>query len=376
MRWVILCMFAGAGLISFFGGAALSQFTSMEETEPVFAAVRLTGEITGKRYRIFNTIPLPVAELQVGKGSSVFQGQVLYRYWGEGLRQQLVSTLDALVGLRQEELFLLQELEAKKHYSAVNLDMARARVLVLARQLAFAEASTVPPNREQLKHIGSGSREKRTQDVDQLRKEYENARRILERAEGVMLEMHSLEKHLHYLESLIHAMERKRRLLLERAEKLTIRSPLNGVVLECRIREGERIPSGQRVLTLLSSDHLFLDAYVPQEAVDTLQAGSAAQINVRGNPPNTLSGRVQKVVPLKPPSRGSRSRDVAAMSAIRIKLTGDVDPLQIYGQPAEGVLHVASEAQEENSAPGKGWHPRTAASVLTPILSFSSVPTF
>jgi len=80
--------------------------------------------------------------------------------------------------------------------------------------------------------------------------------------------------------------------LSEQLEKLTVSSPIDGMVLERAIEPGEVALPSTPLLTLAQLDNLTITVYVPEDRYGEIMLGQAAQVKVDSFPDDVFTGLV------------------------------------------------------------------------------------
>jgi RND family efflux transporter MFP subunit len=114
------------------------------------------------------------------------------------------------------------------------------------------------------------------------------------------------------------------RLRLERArweqERAVVRSPFDGVVDAVDVAAGERLASGQPLLTVVDTRNLRVEALVLEHDLPLVRVGGEALVSSAGAPGERLTGRIEAVLPLV----DSLAR--AGRAIVRIPGTGVLRP--------------------------------------------------
>lgn len=79
--------------------------------------------------------------------------------------------------------------------------------------------------------------------------------------------------------------------------EVTLRSPLDGVVVAREKARGERIAAGDPLLTVLNPSHVWAWVDLPDELADKVVRGSTVELRVQGLPNQTFSGKLTFVTP-------------------------------------------------------------------------------
>lgn len=96
-----------------------------------------------------------------------------------------------------------------------------------------------------------------------------------------------------------------------RGSSITLTSPVNGVVSEIGVREGQSAPAGTLLFRINGTGTVWLEAAVPQADVAGIAPGTPVQASVSALPGRVFDGRVQTLLPqIDPGSRAQRARIV------------------------------------------------------------------
>lgn len=92
------------------------------------------------------------------------------------------------------------------------------------------------------------------------------------------------------------------RLQLERARyeqaRAVIASPVSGMVQSVSVATGEKVMSGQPVVTVVDTKRLTVDAQVLEHDLPLIRVGGDARITTAGASGNTVRGRIEAILPL------------------------------------------------------------------------------
>ena len=126
--------------------------------------------------------------------------------------------------------------------------------------------------------------------------------------------------------------------------RIVLTAPVNGVVSEIGVREGQAAPSGTLLFRLNGTDTVWLEAAIPQAAMGAIVPGTPVEARVSTMPGRVFEGRVETLLPQI--ESGSRTQQA------RIVLDNPEGVLapgmfaQIALQPVDGAEHplVPSDA--------------------------------
>jgi HlyD family secretion protein len=128
-------------------------------------------------------------------------------------------------------------------------------------------------------------------------------------------------------------------LVLQR-EKLTVRSPLDGLVVANAARLGELVTPGAPIMTIADLNKLYLTVFVPEDEVGRVRLGQQASVSVDAYPGRAVAGSVSYIstrAEFTPKSVQTQKERVSTVFAVRIRLgTGDLTLKP--GMPADVVL--------------------------------------
>lgn len=126
------------------------------------------------------------------------------------------------------------------------------------------------------------------------RSELEAQERDLTEIEGAIeAEMNQKELRKSLLENELKLLERNR-------EKMSIRSPIDGVVADVMAYAGDLISSGQQVATIISLDRI-VEVKVSEENFSGIEVGQIARVKFLGYSDQTFDATVSKTLPVADP---------------------------------------------------------------------------
>jgi Cu(I)/Ag(I) efflux system membrane fusion protein len=118
--------------------------------------------------------------------------------------------------------------------------------------------------------------------------------------------------------------------------RITLTSPVTGVVSEIGVREGQAAPAGTLLFRVTGTSTVWLEAAIPQAGIAGIGAGTPVEAVVDARPGENFRGRVEALLPLVDP--GSRTQQA------RIVLENP-DGLLAPGMFAQVTLKPAAEAE-------------------------------
>ena len=91
--------------------------------------------------------------------------------------------------------------------------------------------------------------------------------------------------------------------------QIVLRAPINGVVAQLPVKQGEQVAAGAPLMTLNGLDHVWVEADVPQAQIGGIAAGTPITVTVSTLPGKVFKGEVQAVLPdVDPATRTQRVR--------------------------------------------------------------------
>ena len=119
--------------------------------------------------------------------------------------------------------------------------------------------------------------------------------------------------------------------------RIVLSSPVDGVVSEIGVREGQSAPTGTLLFRINGTRSLWLEAAVPQAVVTGIEADTPVEASVDARPGETFRGRVESVLPQI--DAGSRTQRVRI---VLDNLEGTLAP----GMTAQVSLRPAAQTEQ------------------------------
>jgi HlyD family secretion protein len=117
-----------------------------------------------------------------------------------------------------------------------------------------------------------------------------------------------------------------------------ILAPANGTIITRMVEEGEVVPAGKPLLTLVNLDAVYLKMYVPEPLLGKIRLNAPAEIRVDAFPDQTFAARVAEVsqqaefTPKAVETAEERAKLVFWVKLVALRPDGLLKP----GMPAEG----------------------------------------
>lgn len=129
-------------------------------------------------------------------------------------------------------------------------------------------------------------------------------------------------------------------LLEVQVDKLTLKAPLSGLVLEMPAHVGELAVPGAPLATLADLENLTLTVFVPEDQVGQIQLGQPVSVTVDAYPDRTFSGAVSFIASqaeFTPKNVQTREERVNMVFAVKVALPNPDHALK-PGMPADAVI--------------------------------------
>ncbi|MDE2496503.1 MAG: efflux RND transporter periplasmic adaptor subunit [Xanthomonadaceae bacterium] len=92
---------------------------------------------------------------------------------------------------------------------------------------------------------------------------------------------------------------------------ITLRAPIDGVVSQLDVKEGQQVGQGMPIMTLNGLDKVWVDAAIPQAQSRGISAGTPITATISALPDETFRGEVEQLLPdVDPATRTQRARIV------------------------------------------------------------------
>lgn len=125
-------------------------------------------------------------------------------------------------------------------------------------------------------------------------------------------------------------------------DKMTLRAPRTGVVLERMVNTGEIAPPDFSLLTLADLDQVTLTVYVPENEIGLVKVGQAVRVVVDSYPERTFDGEVVHIASraeFTPKNVQTKEERVSTVFAVKIEIP-NADHALKPGMPADAQILV------------------------------------
>lgn len=126
--------------------------------------------------------------------------------------------------------------------------------------------------------------------------------------------------------------------------RITLRSPLSGVVTELTAREGMTVTPGMTLFRINGTGTVWADAEVPESQVALLKEGASVTALTPSIPGRRFEGRIQSLLPAIDPALRTRKARMELPNPDGLLVPGMLMQMEISGITREQTLLVPAEA--------------------------------
>jgi len=145
-------------------------------------------------------------------------------------------------------------------------------------------------------------------------------------------------------------------------DKLSLRTPIAGVVTQRTVHEGETVIPGARLFTISTLDPAILTIYIPEDRIGRVHLGQIADVRVDAYPGRTFQGQVVHIASraeFTPRNVRTKEERVTTVFAVDIKIANP-DRLLRPGMPADATC-VEKGSMARGVLPGEAKRLATTA---------------
>jgi len=124
-------------------------------------------------------------------------------------------------------------------------------------------------------------------------------------------------------------------------DKLSLRTPIAGLVTQRAVHEGETVVPGARLFTISTLDPVILTIYMPEDRIGRVRVGQVADVQVDAYPEQSFQGQVVHIASraeFTPKNVRTKAERVTTVFAVQIKIANP-DRLLKPGMPANATIH-------------------------------------
>jgi len=327
------------------------------------------GRIDGDLIRLGVKYPGRVETVTVDDGDSVRRGETVARLRSDELREKLA-------GIRDQAAAKSKELQAKKTElsiarKTIPLALTRAQAQLEARNAALQGLSNEVAalervveqdqrdfNRVQNLYLKALLPKERFEQADlKLRTDRDKlaslqeklkaartavtvARADLSQAQAEQSKIKALQQGIEALQEGVRAAYAAEKEVAAMLQEMTLRSPVDGLVIEKIAEPGEVLAAGMPVATLVDPASLYLKIFVDTLQNGRIKIGDKAEIFLDGAPNRPIPARVIRVAQkaeFTPKEVSVRSDRIQRVFAVHLRPLRKVPELKL-GLPAVGVV--------------------------------------
>ncbi|WP_088894003.1 HlyD family secretion protein [Leptolyngbya ohadii] len=330
------------------GGIAAWYFLNRPATDEL----QLSGRIEGYETDVGTKVPGRVEEVTVREGAQVQQGQLLARLDDEQLRAQLAGTeaqiqsaksqaqnaqlqINVLESqIREAQLQLQQsqgdtqgrvsQAEAQVAAAQAQLEQARANVTEAEAQLELARQDR--DRFTQLLQEGAATQQR----FDQANANYRTAQATLSSRQAAVTaaqrqvsaaqggltqsqttslnpainnaqidrlnaQLAQARAQLAAAQAQVRNAEANRQQIQAQLNDLTIKSPIDGVIIDRNVEPGTVVTAGKTLLTVVDLDNVYLRGFIPAGQIGSVRVGQQANVYLDSAPDRPLAAKVIEI---------------------------------------------------------------------------------
>ncbi|RLJ70304.1 HlyD family secretion protein [Hydrogenivirga caldilitoris] len=335
-------------------------------------ALYLSGRIEGDEYDIGAKIGGKVVEVRVEEGKEVRKGEVLAKLDSKELEAKLRRAEAVVRSLREK----LRALEVKRELLVKELDI-NLKASVKRREVARDELQGLEHTKRELEvrkekllkdlkrfrelfskgvipqskleeiETEVGSLEERIRALgkamEELRKKVELAELEIELAREKRKEIEALEKEIASLRERVREAEAGVEEVRALLEDTILRSPIEGTVVEKFVEEGEVVPPGKVLFTVVNLDELYFKGYLPETKLGLLRLGQEAYVKVDSFPERKFPAVVSYIsdrAEFTPKEVQTKEARVKQVFAVKMRLKENPGHVLKPGMPAEAYVEL------------------------------------
>lgn len=330
-----------------------------------------TGKMDGDLITLNTKYPGRLKSVPIQEGQKIQKGEKVavltsaeYRAKLDALEENILATKKALEGVNQEYLIAKESLPLNVKNAFEGIEIAKSQKKSLQDSIHSLE-DVVEQNKKDLQRVKSlykkeligkqkyelsklkyrSSKNKLLslkQTLSQTKKSINIAKNRLQQAKSQLKKITALKAKLEASQKKIDALQANKKELQIVIDDLTIKSPINGVVIEKIAQVGEVLNSGMIVATLLDPKSLYLKLYIDTMENGKVKIGDKAVIFLDSNPNMPIEAKVVRIAAkaeFTPKDVSVRSDRIQRVYAVHLQPLR-VNNLLKIGIPAVGVISI------------------------------------
>ncbi|WP_457638772.1 HlyD family secretion protein [Persephonella sp.] len=327
------------------------------------------GRIDGDLTALNTKYPARVKKITVGEGDSIKKGQIVavlesaeYQAQLKGIEAE-ISSKKSLLEAKKVQLVILKETLPEDVKKAVSDLEAKRYALSQIQQSIDTLVEVVKQDKKDYRRIKELYQknlvsQKKLEDIqlklktdkNKLKALKEQKKQLLEalkasestvlQAKSVLKKIEATKKEIKALKDGIEALQAKKLQIKTVISELTIRSPVDGYVVDKVANEGEVLGAGMVVVTVIDPKELYLKLYVDTRENGRIKIGDRGVIFLDGLPDRPIPATVVKIArkaEFTPKEVAVKEDRIQRVYAVHLKPEKPVPQLKL-GIPAVGVI--------------------------------------
>lgn len=330
-----------------------------------------TGKMDGDLIALNTKYPGRIDKVTIHEGQQIKKGEIItvlqsdeYVVKIDALNQNIQAAQKALSATTQEYLIAKESLPLSVKNAFEGIEIAKSQKKSLQDSINSLEA-VVEQNKRDLERVKSlytkeligkqkfefseleltNNKNKLLslkQNMSQMQRNILIAENTLQQAKSQMKKITALKATLEASGKQIDALYANKQELQIIIDELTIKSPIDGVVIEKIAHPGEVLASGMIVATLLDPSTLYLKLFIDTMENGKIKVGDKAVIFLDSNPNMPIEAKVIRIAAkaeFTPKDVSVRSDRIQRVYAVHLKPLEENNLLKI-GIPAVGIISV------------------------------------
>lgn len=341
---VLILALVAASVWYFTGGQAAAQTGALAASGTIEATeVRLSPELGGR-----------VVAVNAAAGDLVDAGQALVEIDAAALTQQLAQTTAQVDLVRAQQAAA----QAAARAAEANLNLLRAGAspeqLAVAQTVVDRAQIAVDALRESYDDLAEAAQDAPAgkalkQQLDTAEATLANAQAQYdltaagarpEQVAAAQAQWEAAQAQVEVASAQLAAAEAARAVINTQLAKLTLRAPLNAVVLARTIEPGEMATPGATLLLLADLSRLTITVYVPEDRYGQLTLGQSAEVTTDSFPGETFTATVVRIADRAEfTPRNVQTADGRRTTVFAVELAVEAEAGQLKpGMPADVVF--------------------------------------
>ncbi len=334
--------------------------------------IQISGRIEGDEHDVGSKVGGKVVRVLVREGSEVRRGDVLAELDSKELRARLKRAKALVSSLKEKLRSLKAKRELLRRELRINLEASRKKKEIALRELLRLEHTkkelevrrekllkdlerfrelfrkgVVPKTRLEEVETEFGSIEERIRGLEraleELRKKVELAELEVRLAKEKERELEVIEGDIRSLGERVREAEAGVEEVRALLEDTLLRSPTDGTVVEKLVEEGEVVPAGKVLFTVVNLDRLYFKGYLPETKLGFVRLGQKAYVKVDSFPERKFPAEVSYVsdrAEFTPKEVQTKEARVKQVFEVRLRLLKNPEHVLKPGMPGDAFIEL------------------------------------